>query len=310
MNFVKPTGQPAATLVHISDFHLCRPRSAPWSAFVNKRALSLLSWKARRGREHGSNVFDALVEAARRIPSDQVAVTGDLTQLGLSAEFEQARAWLRRLGPPEKVFVVPGNHDALVAPPAGHPFPFAAVADYMASDPAAALAQPEYPTLRLRGCLALIGVSSAHPTPPFSAAGSIGRAQFGRLAALLADCGRRALYRTVLIHHPPSAEGISPRKRLQDAPDLRALIERHGAELILHGHIHRRFDSRIPGPAGPVPVCGTSSATALAADRRHRALLRVFRIHPAGPGWRTTLQDFAYHPDAGRFLPESEKSLH
>src|SRR5512133_1026962 len=40
MDFVKPPEPPAGTLIHVSDLHLCRPDTAPWSAFRNKRLLS------------------------------------------------------------------------------------------------------------------------------------------------------------------------------------------------------------------------------------------------------------------------------
>jgi 3',5'-cyclic AMP phosphodiesterase CpdA len=307
MGFVKPTEPPAFTLVHVSDFHICRPGTAPWSAFVNKRALSLLSWKVRRGREHDPKVLEALAKATGGIPADQVAVTGDLTQLGLPAEFDRAREHLQQFGPPARVFAIPGNHDALVAAPAGDPF--AAVADYLASDPPPDPSRPRFPSLRIRGRLALVGVSTAHPTRPLSAAGSIGSDQLARLAALLQACGREAKYRVILIHHAPLADGVSPHKRLLDAAGLFTVIERHGAELILHGHTHRRSHGRLPGPTGPVPVVGISSGTAVADDPRRRAVLRVFRIHPAGTGWRTTRQDHAYDPARGIFLPEAEETL-
>ena len=38
-------------------------------------------------------------------------LTGDLVHIGLESEMIEAADWLRRLGPPEKVMFVPGNHD-------------------------------------------------------------------------------------------------------------------------------------------------------------------------------------------------------
>jgi 3',5'-cyclic AMP phosphodiesterase CpdA len=305
MGFVKPTEPPAGTLIHVSDLHICRPDTAPWSAFRNKRLLSALSWKVRRSREHRPEVFDRLAEAAARTAADQVAVTGDLTQLGLPAEFDRALQHLRRLGSPEQVFTVPGNHDALVADvAAGAP---AALSDHLAPEPPRG--PMEFPTLRIRGRIALIGLSSAHPTPPFSAAGSIGAGQLERLTVLLQSLGDRAMYRVVLVHHPPVLDGVAPRKRLLDAAALQAVIARHGAELVLHGHTHRRTRGRMAGPRGPVPVCGISSATATRGDPVHRAAFGVFRIHSTGPGWRTTLQEHAYDHDRAEFLAEAEEPI-
>lgn len=307
MDFVKPPEPPAGTLIHVSDLHLCRPDTAPWSAFRNKRLLSALSWKLRRSREHRPEVFDRLAEAAGRTAADLVAVTGDLTQLGLPAEFDRALEQLRRLGPPDKVFVIPGNHDALVTDvAAGLP---AALSDYLAPEPPHGPGPLEFPTLRTRGRIALIGLSSAHPTPPFSAAGSIGAGQLERLAGLLQSLGNRAMYRALLVHHPPVLDGVAPRKRLLDAAALQAVIARHGVELVLHGHTHRRTRGQIAGPRGPVPVCGISSATATRGDRLHRAAFSVFRIHSTGPGWRTSLQAHAYDPGRAEFLVEAEEAV-
>lgn len=307
MDFVKTTEPPAFTLVHVSDFHLCRPETAPVSAYANKRALSVLSWKIRRSRAHHPRVLEALVDAVARIAADQIAVTGDLTQLGLPGEFELARRQLQRLGPPDRVFVIPGNHDILVAARRGDPL--AQVADYLASDPPTDPTCPRFPTLRVRGRVALIGVSTAHPTPPLSAAGSIGPDQLARLDARLQSCGRAAMYRVLLIHHPPLADGVSPRKRLLDAAALNSIVARHGAELILHGHTHRHSMGRLPGPQGQVPVLGISSATATCGERRHRAVLRVFRICANGCGWSTIRQDHAYDPAHGDFRPEAEERI-
>jgi 3',5'-cyclic AMP phosphodiesterase CpdA len=307
MGFVKLTEPPAGTLIHVSDLHICRPDTAPWSAFRNKRLLSALSWKVRRSREHRTEVFDRLAEAAARTAADQVAVTGDLTQLGLPAEFDRALQHLRRLGPPERVFTVPGNHDALVADfAAGAP---AALSECFAPEPPRGPGPLEFPTLRIRGRIALIGLSSAHPTPPFSAAGSIGGDQLERLACLLQSLGARAMYRAVLVHHPPVFDGVAPRKRLLDAAALQAVIASRGAELVLHGHTHRRTRGRIAGPRGTVPVCGISSATATRGDPLHRAAFGVFRIYSTGSGWCTSLQAHTYDPDRAEFLAEAEETI-
>src|SRR3546814_18678258 len=45
--------------------------------------------------------------------SSDLAVTGDLTNLSLPAEFAQAHGWLSGLGAPATVSVIAGNHDWL-----------------------------------------------------------------------------------------------------------------------------------------------------------------------------------------------------
>lgn len=308
MIFVKPEpARPSFTLIHVSDFHLCRPAGGAFSGGLNKRVLSYLSWKVRRRKTHRVEILRALARAVHAEGFDQMAVTGDLTQLALPAEFENARQQLQTLGPPEKVFVVPGNHDALV--PRAWEQSGARWADYLAADSVEPGSAPCFPTLRVRGPVALIGLCTARPTRPFSAAGSIGAAQLGRLAEVLAATARRGLYRVLLIHHPPVPNAVSRHKRLTDASAFLALLRRHGAELILHGHSHRRSRADLPGPSGPVPVLGISSASASALDSSHRSAFRVFRIASAGGGWSTSCRDHAYDPASGRFLPGPEIPL-
>ena len=55
-----------------------------------------------------------MIDDLHRQQPFQIAVTGDLTHLGLPDEYRQAAEFLRRLGPPEQVAVIPGNHDAYV----------------------------------------------------------------------------------------------------------------------------------------------------------------------------------------------------
>ena len=66
MRFVK-SGSPRRTftLVHISDFHLCRPAGIGFSRLLNKRAFSYLSWKIRRRHGHRTAVLRALTQAVQ-----------------------------------------------------------------------------------------------------------------------------------------------------------------------------------------------------------------------------------------------------
>ena len=59
-------------------------------------------------------MLDALVSDLQAQAPDQIAVTGDLVNLALEAEFAPARAWLESVGAADRVTVIPGNHDAYV----------------------------------------------------------------------------------------------------------------------------------------------------------------------------------------------------
>ena len=310
MNFVKRnTPLTTLTLVHISDFHLCQPSGISPGRFLNKRLFSYLSWRIRRQREHRPQVLEALTRAVQAMEADHVVVTGDLTQLALPSEFDQARRILQALGPPQKVFVVPGNHDALVA--VSWPESWARWADYMASDSANPQPQVEFPTLRIRGPVALIGLCTARPTPLLSAAGSIGTRQLQRLAEILQETARQSLFRVLLIHHPPIPGMVSFHKRLMDAEAFAVIAKQHGAELILHGHSHLCSRAEMEGPLGRIPVLGISSASAASPRPQRRAAFRSVRIARTTEGWTTTFQDCVFLEETQPFTttaPASPKS--
>jgi 3',5'-cyclic AMP phosphodiesterase CpdA len=293
------SGRGAFTLIHISDVHLCRPGGGAPAAFLNKRFLSLLSWALHRRRQHDPEMLAPLARAVETAGADMVAVTGDLTHLGLPEEFRRVRARLDALGPPQKVFVVPGNHDALVGAPWDGGLGLCS--EFMAPDAGGADGGFTFPALRVRGAVALIGVSSACPTRAFSAAGRVGEAQLERLAGLLNEAARRRLFRVVLIHHPPLAGMVPGRKALEDAGPLGALIRRAGAELILHGHSHRLSRAAMMGPGAPIPVLGVSSATATTGRDSKRAAFRRIDVERSARGWEVSLEDHLYSPAGGSF---------
>ncbi len=308
MSVVKSANARAAfTLIHISDFHLCQPAGAASTAFLNKRLLSVLSWRIRRRGEHRPGVLERLTQAVAAEAADTVAVTGDLTHLALPGEFEAVRRRLVTLGPPEKVFVVPGNHDALVRVSwAGGPGLWS---EFMAPDSCRDQARFDFPTLRVREPVALIGISTACPTRPLSAAGRIGEAQLERLEETLNASARMQLFRVLLIHHPPLAGMVSRRKALQDDERFGALIKRTGAELILHGHCHRLSQTQMSGPHAPIPVLGVSSATATSADPFKRAAFRRICIGRNRRGWDARVHDHLLPRTEGPFMASAALRL-
>ena len=272
----------AFTLAHVSDPHLPplpRPRL---SELAGKRVLGYLNWTRNRHRYHRRDVVDVLISDLRAQVPDHIAVTGDLVNLALAAEFAPALAWLESVGPPERVTLVPGNHDAYVRATA-HRF-----ADdwksYLAGD-AASDTEAIFPSLRRRGPVALIGVSTAVPTPPFMATGWLGKSQMEALERLLATLASESAFRILLIHHPIRSNARA--KRLTDSSDLRALLKRYGVEMILHGHDHVHSTTWVEGPNGlSIPAIGVPSASALAHGHYPHAAYNLFSIARDDDSWR------------------------
>jgi 3',5'-cyclic AMP phosphodiesterase CpdA len=266
------------TLAHLSDPHIGPIPTPRLAEVMNKRGLGLINWYRRRHRHHHVDVLDAIVDDMRARSPDHIAVTGDLVNVSLDAEFARAAKWLARLGAPEDVTLTPGNHDAYVRRVAGHAAEH--WGDYMRGDDGA-----DFPFVRRRGPVAIIGLTTSLPTGPFMATGRLGGAQLAQFAEHLIVLSREPVFRVVLIHHPPIPNRGHYMKRLIDAPVFRALLADHGAELVLHGHNHEQQLMWLDGPRGRIPVVGVPSASAIVSDHDEPAAYNLYSIGGAPGAW-------------------------
>jgi 3',5'-cyclic AMP phosphodiesterase CpdA len=267
-------------LAHLSDPHLGPlPKPHPLE-LIGKRAIGFINWRRNRHRIHRLDVLDRLLHDMKQQKPDHIALTGDLLNIALPAEFSASRVFLDRLAAPADLSFVPGNHDFYVKQ-AGRYFG-AHWGDFMRGDDNA---PGVFPYLRRRGPLALIGLSSAIPTRPFMATGELGRAQCEALAGLLRSLEGENLFRVVMIHHPPLSKPDHRFKRLIDAARLRAVLKTHGADLLLHGHDHVHSVIMLEGPRGKIPAVGVPSASAFGGGG-DPAAYNLYRIEQAADGWR------------------------
>ena len=264
-----------------------------------KQWLAFLSWLLKRRHVSTLVPVRALLDDLAAHAPDHVAVTGDLTNMGLAAECAAARRWLQRLGPPDRVSVLPGNHDRTArrswADGVGQWVP------WMEGDPGTGSASGStFPFLRRREQVAIIGLCSAVPTRLGSAAGALGAEQIRRAATLLDRAGQEELFRVVLIHHPPVMGEGGRRKALRDRDAMAAMLQRSGAELVLHGHHHRSRRTVLPGPVGLIPVVGVPAALA-AVPRPELATWHLHRVERGTSGWEVTTLVRRYDPLHDRF---------
>ncbi len=271
----------AFTLAHVSDPHLPPLPTPTLSELAGKRMLGYLHWTRNRHKYHRREVLDLLVSDLQAQTPDHIAVTGDLVNLALDKEFAPARTWLESLGAPDRITAIPGNHDTYVRA-ARHRFA-ESWSDYLAGDERRD-GPNLFPALRRRGPLALISLSSALPTPPFMATGTLGLTQLDALDRLLARLSAEQTCRVLLVHHPLRSD--SRIKRLTDSAALIGIVKRHGVELILHGHDHVHSTIWIDGPDGSIPVVGVPSASSIAHGRYPAAGYNLFAIRREGNAWR------------------------
>lgn len=272
----------AFTLAHLSDPHLPPLPEPLVSELLGKRVFGYLNWTRNRHRYYRREVLNVLVSDMQAQAPDHIAITGDLVNLALAAEFDLALSWLKSVGPPNRVTVVPGNHDAYVRATRDR---FAETwQNYLTGDDSPADAAL-FPALRRRGPLALIGVSTAVPTPPLMATGWLGKSQMEALERLLAGLASEQAFRILLIHHPLRSSART--KRLTDSSELLALLKQYGVEMVLHGHDHVHSTMWFEGPNGSsIPAIGVPSASALAHGHYPHAAYNLFSIARDGEDWR------------------------
>jgi 3',5'-cyclic AMP phosphodiesterase CpdA len=269
------------TLAHLSDPHLPPLPQPRLSELAGKRVFGYLNWTRNRHKFYRREVLDALVSDMLTQSPDHIAITGDLVNLALEAEFVPARSWLESVGAPDRVTVIPGNHDAYVR---ANRYRFAETwGSYIAGDDTSTRSVA-FPSIRRRGPVVLISLSSAVPTPPLMATGWLGDGQMEALERVLAGFSNEQIFRVLLIHHPLRSQARA--KRLTDSSRLLAVLKQHGVELVLHGHDHVHSTIWIDGPGQSIPVVGVPSASALAHGRYPAAAYNFFSIERDNAGWR------------------------
>jgi len=299
------------TLAHISDLHLGPlPKAENWNAYFSKRAIGYLSWRLRRRKIHDPLVLAALAEDITRHAPDHVALTGDLVNIALPGEFQNAADWLKGFGDADWITLVPGNHDAYVG--VGWEKGLGLWADYMTGEMRMPGARHSvnnaalFPFVRQRRNIALIGTSTALPQSLRRAGGSLGREQLDALAHILAELRQKGFYRILLIHHPPLPGQAHHRKALSDSAHLKQVLEHEGVELVLHGHNHVHMRADLKTRYGTAHVVGVSSGSALAYKDKPPAAWHLYRIRRQDGEWLTETTVRAWSQNKQAFETEAE----
>ena len=275
-------------IAHVSDLHVLAPAGVELRRILfNKRMTGYANLVLKRARVYRRDyLVSVLAEAASA--ADHLVVTGDITNLSLEGEYEEAVRLLEDAARSTEVTVVPGNHDIYL--PSIHrerrfPHHFGG---FMESDlPALAVDLPAgyFPCVKLRGPAAIIGLTSAVPRPPFVSAGYVGTEQLAALEQVLQhpEVARRTP--VVLIHHSPFDSRFrleQLRGGLVDAPALRAALEPLARGLVLYGHLHVRRHARLATASGGLDVVCATAAALDHPDDRIRAGFNLYELDDDG----------------------------
>jgi 3',5'-cyclic AMP phosphodiesterase CpdA len=285
-------------IAHFSDLHVLALDGVGPTRFLNKRFTGWVNLRLKREHKHRPSHLRAVAQEVARAKVDHIIITGDLTNLALEQEFEAVRSLIdKELGDrAEDITIVPGNHDLYTSGALRAQRFTRFFAPYLKSDLpelAAEISLGRFPIVKLRGPVALIGLSSAVPRPPLVAAGELGEAQLEALQRILAHDEVRRRTPVIALHHPihdpPSrvkawVEGLRDSDRLIDA------VAPIASGLLLHGHLHRRMQRALPTRSGSILSVGATSASLHHEDEDRMAGFNVYEIDDGG-----ALVDVAAH---------------
>jgi 3',5'-cyclic AMP phosphodiesterase CpdA len=277
-------------IAHISDLHVLALSGAGPLRFVNKRASGYANLRFKRKHVHRREVVRTIAERLASTSVDHVVITGDVSNLALEPEFAAVRHILDNVlcMSPDAVTLVPGNHDVYTQG-AEKKRRFANYfGPYLASDlPGERTDQPGgmFPIVKLRGPVAIIGLSTAMARPMFVASGKLGSQQLDALARILASREVQSRTPVILLHHPihnPPGWLARHKEGLIDAVQLKAVLEPLSRGLVLHGHLHRRIHRRFITGSGHLDVVGATSASLVHESDTRRAAYNEYEIDESG----------------------------
>jgi 3',5'-cyclic AMP phosphodiesterase CpdA len=287
------------SLAHLSDVHLGPlPHGSIFSDFKSKRLIGGASWLFRRMPMHLRTIADAARASILAETPDHIALTGDLINIAAKAEFLQGAKWLQEFASPERLSFVPGNHDAYVK--VNYSDGLKHFEPWMQNDRHKP-GEAQFPYLRLRRNVALIGINSGCPQSYTMAGGTLGKQQLQDLSHQLEILGQQGFYRVVMIHHPPLPNLAVQRKALTDAAVLQDVLKQHGAELVLHGHNHKHMLNWLDTKSGPCPCIGVPSAS-MKGDAKHEPSgWNMYRIRRHQSRWQTEMTTHTWNAAEQKF---------
>jgi 3',5'-cyclic AMP phosphodiesterase CpdA len=266
-----PGPAPVRRVAHLSDLHVLAPlRRQAWGQHLVSIGRPLDAF-ARRAK-----VKRALTAAARS-GADHIVVSGDLTEMGTDRELETFAEMMdeARLDP-DKVTLVPGNHDAYTTTDA-----FSRALD----GPLKAFrrcAAEEHGKVVDLGHMYLLPLDVTRAQPVTRSAGEISADGIRAVAGRMSDPTLKKKPVLVVQHHPPFEHARKAWQWIDGLIGASALAEsfaRHERVQVLHGHLHKAVDK----------VFGVASARAFGAaavvdDDEDVPRVRLYEWHDGALG--------------------------
>lgn len=243
-------------IAHLSDVHILDARADTRQASY-RFATKFLSMGRSVDPTLRRRRLSRALALAKANGAQHFVISGDLTEVGESAEFEQFSEVLHEARlPAESVTLVPGNHDAYTRADAWRRALDGPLAPFSPGSAAAAGKVVD------RGAVAFLPIDTTCFQSIASSSGIFTRSMVEAVERRVNDPALRDKALVLVAHHPPFHPHALAIVRWMDglrgAAEVLELLARQPRLQLLHGHLHRVFDR----------ILATSSARARAAGLR------------------------------------------
>lgn len=294
-------------IAHLSDLHINSPEAIKTSHFFtnglpNRRVFGGLNFLLRRRSIHSVDVLNAAVDAVLASGADHCIITGDLSNLAIDAEFAFVRSILDRIGGPEKLSVVPGNHDyytpeAVAVRRFERHFGRFAGAGRDGMYPA----HKDFPGVRV------ILAKTAMMPPPGFAWGALGEAQLDSIARLADEAAAQDMFVILAQHHHLHIRAHRMDEitgHFNDRVAELEMLSKSRIGLVIHGHDHLHQDWSIDSHArsGRTRIICCGSSTYLDHARKRLGRMTIFNINDGN----LAVEKWKYQPDQEQFVLSAE----
>jgi 3',5'-cyclic-AMP phosphodiesterase len=240
-------------IAHLSDVHILASKAGTRQAryrFTTK--LVSLGQRAVDPQARARRLAQAL-RAAKEHGADHIVISGDLTEVGEDAEYEQFAEVLHDAKlPDDSVTLVPGNHDVYTSGDGWAKAMRGPLARFAAASASVAGKIVD------RGSVAFLPIDTTRFQTIAWSGGVFTKETAAVVDHRVADPAFRDKAMVLVVHHPP----FHPVKVMEWIDGLRGganvleLLARHPRLQLLHGHLHRIFNH----------ILATSSAVGAALD--------------------------------------------
>ena len=245
-------------IVHISDIHLPLYNIKPKiSQLFSKRIFGYLNWVLIRKKKLNTYDINKLINIINNQYFDHIIITGDIVNIALPEEIQVANKYLKLLNNKNNISIVPGNHEAYVKKSLNKILNEWSI--YMKDDFNHLIInnnKNQFPYLKIKNNIAIIGLSTACSSLPGLAIGKIGIKQINKLIKILKFLSKYSIFKILIMHHPPYNNKSYWNKRLIDSSTLLDIIKCYEIHLILHGHMHNNSIETIQSLYNKVFVLG------------------------------------------------------